>query len=186
MTLPQSLLFPAAGNLGANGTVAGQGQAAESDLNLELSEVREILAKLKNDIAGIAERRAAAVTSGISYGAEQVRTEIRKAPVAAIAVAAIAGVLFGAALASRRPQEPMWRETARRYQNVVRDDVDALVARARSVAHEAQGASSRIMPSVERLAQTLSQMDVNGALSPAIEKGTTLLKSWWYSMTANR
>ena len=71
-------------------------------------------------------------------------------------------------------------------QNVNANDTRRPLGRARNAAEDAKGTASGIMPSVERLVKTLSEMDVNSSLAPAIEKGSTLMRSAWQSLTGNR
>ena len=188
MTMPLAKLFPTtdAAGFGGNDPGTGIGPAKDDELDGVLAELRASLDKLKIEVAAVAERHGEAVSKGVSAGAEQLRTEIRKAPGLALAVAAVTGVVVAIALTSTRPVEPEWRQTARRYQSGIRDDLDAIMTRARQAADDARASTSGLIPSVERLAQTLSQMDVNSTLAPAIEKGSTLLRSAWLSLTGNR
>ena len=187
MTTPQPKLFPTmAAGFGGNEPMSRDGQTDETEMQRVLAELRITLDRLKYDVAIVAERNALAVSRSVSDGAEQLRGEIRKAPGIALAAAAVAGVLIAIAVTSGRPAEPAWRQTARRFQSGMREDMDALMTRARHVADDAKVSTSGILPSVERLAQTLSQMDVNSTLGPAVEKGSTLLRTAWQSLTGNR
>lgn len=188
MTTLQPKLFPAAdaAGFGGNDPALAESQHRDDDMVQVLSELRTTLAKLRSDVAAVAERRAAAVATSVADGAEQLRGEIRKAPGIAIAVAALAGILIAVAVTSGRPQEPAWRQTARRYRSAMSDDVDALMAQASRVGGGVRDATSGLMPSIERLAQKLSEMDLNNQLAPALEKGSTLLRSAWQTLTGNR
>ena len=188
MTTPLANLFPvvdAAGFAGNDTETAGSPHH-DDEMALTLAELRQTLVKLQSDVANLAERRAAAVARGVADGSAFLQGEIRKAPGIAIAVAALAGVLVAVAVTSGRPAEPAWRQAARRYQSAVSDDMDALLARANRVGGGVREAASGLMPSVERLVQKFSEMDVNSQLAPALEQGSTVLRSAWQALTGSR
>lgn len=182
MPIPQVTLFPdvaEAARLGGNGSMVGSPEhAAEGTLQ----ELRDMLERLKGDVAEVAARRARAVSQTVATGVEGLQGEIRKAPGTAVVVAVLAGVLIAVAVTSGRPTEPAWRTTARRYGTAMREDLDALLAKSSRVGSEARDAASGLVPTVERLVQSLSQMDVSSQLSPALEKGSSLLRNIWQSV----
>ena len=187
MTMPAAQLFSVTDAAGFGGNDAkANGSHSQDDEMASLTELRAALGKLQSEVATMAERRAAEVAASVTDGAEQLRGEIRKSPGIAIAVAAMAGILIAVAVTSGRPAEPAWRQTARRYRTAMSDDVDALLAQASRVGGGARDAASGLMPSVERLVQKFSEMDVNNQLAPALEKGSTLLRSAWQTLTGNR
>jgi ElaB/YqjD/DUF883 family membrane-anchored ribosome-binding protein len=189
MTTPQPKLFPSAtGATPASNDTSGAYDAHGSDHEFTgtLSELRASLDKLKADVTSVAERRASAIAKSVTKSADQLAVEIRKAPGTSIAIATLAGVLLAVVITSGRPAEPTWRRTARAYQDQARGELDALMARARHVADDARGTASGIMPSVERLVKNFSEMDVNSTLAPAIEKGSTMMRTAWQAMTGSR
>ena len=185
MTTLQPKLFPTvtAAGYGDNDPSSSRSDVTDEHQMGVLAELRTTLDGLKRDVAIVAERRAADLSRGVADGAETLRTEIRKAPGISLTVATLAGALLAVALTSGRPSEPAWRHTARRYQSVAQDEMDRLLSRARHVANDARGSAAGIYPTVERLADRLSQMDIGGTLAPAIEKGSNLLRTAWLSLT---
>ena len=185
MTTQQPKLFPTvtAAGYGGNDPSSARAELSEDDQMGVLAELRTKLDGLKRDVAVAAEYRAAALLQGVAEGADDLRREIRRAPGISLAVATLAGVLLAVALTSGRQPEQSWRQTARRYQSAAQDEMDRLLSRARHVADDARGSAAGIYPSVERLADRLSQMDIGGTLAPAIEKGSSLLRTAWLSLT---
>ena len=184
MTTPLAKLFPVADVAGFGG---GQDAVApheqhEDELAHTLAELRASLEKLKADVSSEAQRRAAAAAVVISDGADQLRGEIRKSPGIALAVAVVAGALVGVAVTRGRPVEPAWQQTARRYRSAMNDDVESLFARADKARSGLRDAASSLMPTIERLAQKLSEMD-GTQIAPALEKGSSLLRSAWQTLS---
>ena len=157
-----------------------QNEAAHSNT---LTELRATLERLTHDVALVAERRAAAAAKCVADGADGLRSGIRQAPVTSLAVAVVAGALLAVVLTTGRSAEPAWRQSARRYGSAMRDEMDAMMVGARRAADDARASTAGIMPSVERLAQTLAQMDVSSTLAPAVEKGSAILRSMWAAAT---
>ena len=182
MTTPQPILFPVAAS--GNQAESRTKLPIEDDTNGALEEIRATIEKLKDDVSTMAERRAMAVSNALSDGAEHLSGEIRKAPGAALVIAAIAGILVGIAVTRARPAPLTWHERALRLPAGIGEDWNSMTGRARGLVDDARSSAAGLLPSVERLAQTLSQMDVNSTLAPALEKGTTLLKTAWQSLTS--
>ncbi len=145
---------------------------------------------LRDEVAAVVAQRSQQAVQLAQAGADGLRSNIRSAPGTSIALAAIAGGLI-AVLATSRRVEPTWREAAQtsarnaahRAQTSLRSvDIDALADRIRHSAESsfsnARDQASGIVPGLERLAHTISTMDAS-ALTPAIEKGTSWIKSVW-------
>lgn len=150
-----------------------------------LDDLRAQYETLRHDVAAAVAHRAEQASQLAAEGADGLRSQIRSAPVVSLAIAAAAGGLI-AVLLTKRTRELTWQEKATSYGSSLRDvDMKQLAERLRRSAdatyETAREQASGIMPSVERLAQSLSTMDTS-AFTPAIEKGTSLFKSAWNSI----
>ena len=162
--------------------------ANDTDAQALLNDLRSQYESLRNDVSAAVAKRAEQASELAGQGADTLRTQIRSAPVASIAAAVLAGGVLAVLLVPRRP-EPTWRDTAVRYGNSLRDvDVAELANSLRRSADNtltsARDQAAGFMPSVERLAQSLSTVD-SSTFSPAIEKGTELLRSVWGKVSPN-
>jgi len=172
-----------------NGSVAADDMAvaaAGSDASALalLEDLRVQFESLRRDVAATVAHRAEQAAQVAADGAEGLRTQIRAAPVVSLAVAAVVGGLI-AVLLTQRSREPGWLERAASYRPSLpdiglKDAADRMRRSADATYESVREQASGIMPSVERLAQTLSTMDAS-AFTPAIEKGTSLFKSIWGS-----
>lgn len=160
-----------------------------------LDELRAQYEKLRDEVAAVVSHRTQQARDLAQDGADGLRSSIRAAPGSSIALAAVAGGLIAVLLTSRRP-EPTWSDTfqssagkfAHRAQAALRTaDIEALADQLRQSADNsfasARGQMSGIVPGLERLAEKLSSMDAS-ALSPAIEKSASWLKSVWDKLPA--
>ena len=194
MTQAQPKLFPS----GANDDFAkSSGDSAPSvfstDVEKPMDDAERILADLRaefehlsSQVSSALRHQAELVSRGVTFGADRVADEIRREPVIAIGLATLFGVLVGFVVTHSASGEPTWQDTANRYQNEMKRELDTLLAKAQAVSREAQNSASGFMPTVERLVQNLSQMDVGSSIGPSLDKGASLFKSVWNSMIAPR
>jgi hypothetical protein len=191
MSTPQTVLFPAMESpspvANDQGRDDGPGAAGTIDMDGILADLRTSVDQLTSDIARVTARTALAATDAISDGADGLRTEIRNAPGISLAVAVTAGVLLAIAVAPSRRDSRTWADVAR---GPTRDDVDAMLSRARMAARDTQEAASSTASSmasnIERLAQYVSQMDARSTLAPAVERGSELLRTAWRTFSGQR
>lgn len=176
---------------GYKGSLADQMSSMKTiedhDAQAVLDDLRKQYETLRGEVASAVSLRAEQASKLAAEGADGLRSQIRSQPVASLAIAAVAGGLI-AVLLTQTVREPTWQEKASRYGSSLRDiDLGNIAERLRNSADAAYSSAreqaSGIMPSVERLAQSLSAMDTT-TFQPAIEKGTSLFKSLWNSVVS--
>jgi len=143
--------------------------AAESTL----TELRDHVAAIAKEVADIAERRTRAAREGATdaaeAGAAQLRKQIRRQPVVAIAVAAAAGAIVALAVVPRFRSQPASRWDSW-TPNVTRQDLyDFADNIQRSVTRAASAAAAPVTPAFERMVDALSRTDTS-ALSSFADK----------------
>lgn len=194
----QPKLFANAGTLDEAGNVAamashadvGSPGAGDQENQAILDELRAQYESLREEVAATVSKRAQQAAQLAQDGAGELRSQIRSAPGTSLALALIAGGLVAVLITSRRT-EPAWteriqdsaRDAANRYQTAFRNaDFNDLAGQVRRAAESsyagARDQAAGMVPTIERLAHSLSTMD-SSSFSPAIEKGTSWLKAVW-------
>jgi ElaB/YqjD/DUF883 family membrane-anchored ribosome-binding protein len=174
--------------------MSSTGSTTGTDEQAILDDLRAQYDKLRDEVTAVISERTEQAARLARDGADGLRSQIRSAPGTSIALAVLAGGLIGVLLTSRR--ELTWgetaqnsvRDTAHRYQAALRNvDINDLAERLRrsadSTLSSTRDQASGIIPGLERLAQSLSTMD-SSSFTPAIEKGTSWLKSVWDKLPA--
>jgi chorismate mutase len=150
---------------------------AQNTAESTLAELRDSVADIAKQVADIAEKRTraarAAAVETAEAGASELRRNIRKQPVVAMAVAAAAGALLAIAFVPRFGRSApvsRWDRWAPNMPNVTRADLYELADNIqRSVTRAANAAAAPVAPAFERMVEALSRTD-SSAVSSLLEK----------------
>lgn len=163
-----------------------EGNADENAESL-LKELRLEFEKLSRQASDVIERGSNGLYVGMKTSVEHVADEVKREPLVALGLATLLGIVVGLAVTHKATPTQSWTDNARHYAASANDEISELLARARSAASRGtHDATSRMMPTVERFAQNLSQMDVGASIGPSLNKGAAVIKSLWDSVTASR
>ena len=154
------------------------------DVHSALEALRNEMEQLKTSVSDFATRQAQQARAFAGESTEQLKGSIVRNPATALGVALFLGVGLGLLLTSPR-REKNWSDTLEDYRKSVPDvDVRKLLAKLQRQASDAtESATSSFMPSLERLANSISSIDTEDTVGPALEKGTNWIKSVWKSFT---
>ncbi len=148
-----------------------------------LAELRKSVTEIAQELSRVAEARARGAQDFAQEGTAAVRSSIRRQPVIAVGVAALAGAALAVAVVPRgsrsRPSRwEAWAPSMPYVSHVTRSDLY-------EVADNLQRSMARSLNSVpmssalERLADGLSRVDNNAGISSTIEK----IGSWLQQKT---
>lgn len=152
---------------------------AAPDAHSALADLRRQVDELKRTLGDALERRTAQAAAGIHNGAEQLRHEIRGAPVVAVAIAALAGVLVAIAITQQRPPQTKWQYAQDQVRRAMPDiDMGALRERLADASTRVRDDAYGLLPSVEQLAQAVSRME-STSIAPMLDKGATFMRGIW-------
>ena len=157
----------------ANGVTGGDGGD-----HAQLHELRQTLAALSEEVTLFTRRNVAAAVNSANEAAAPIRVQIRQAPLASLAVAAVGGVLLAlavTALTARR--ETNYGRATRYLSEHTGFDVPGYADRLRGAATWARDAGTGLLPHVERLATQLSRMDSGETIKSAVDHASTWMST---------
>jgi hypothetical protein len=141
-----------------------------------LADLRKSVTAISEELATIAERRTRALREGTEAGAAELRKTIRRQPVVAMGVAAVAGALLALAVVPRfgaRPPRSRFDGLMSHMPQVTRADLHDF---ADNIQRQVSRAATSVpfSSSVERLVDALSKIEPGTSMNSVVEK----LGSW--------
>ena len=158
--------------------ISSAARSVQDSAELTLADLRDQVTQLAKEVADVAERRTRAARQGAidtaEAGASELRRNIRRQPVVAMAVAAAAGatlaLLVVPRFGSRAAPASRWDSWT---PNVTRADLHDFADNiSRSVSRAAQSGSATITPAFERLVDALSRVDTGSSMSSLVDKAS--------------
>jgi ElaB/YqjD/DUF883 family membrane-anchored ribosome-binding protein len=152
-------------------------RSAQDTAETTLAEMRDSITSLAKEVADIAERRTRAARQTAmdtaEAGASELRRNIRRQPVVAMAVAAAAGAVLALVVVprfSRPSSKSRWDSWT---PNITRSDLyDFADNIQRSVSRAAHSASAPITPAFERLVEAITRTDPSASMNTIIDKAS--------------
>jgi hypothetical protein len=154
-----------------------QQSGAKGGNDSTLADLRKSVTAISEELATIAERRTRVLRQGAEAGTTEVRRAIRRQPVIAMGVAAVAGALLALAVVPRfgatRTPRSRFDGMMSYMPQVTRADLHDM---ADSIQRQVSRAASSVpfSSSVERLVDAISKVEPTSSMNSAVEK----LGSW--------
>jgi ElaB/YqjD/DUF883 family membrane-anchored ribosome-binding protein len=149
----------------------GTTNAVQGPDSSTLAELRKSVNAIAEELSAVAEERARALKEGTQAGANSLRRSIRRQPVVAIGIAALAGALLALAVVprlSRGRSRSRWEAWA---PHVTRADLyDVADNIQRSLARATSATAAPLASSLERLVEAFSKIDSKESLNEMIQK----------------
>ncbi len=158
--------------------ISSAARSMQDSAESTLADLRDQVTQLAKEVADVAERRTRAARQGAidtaEAGASELRRNIRRQPVIAMAVAAAAGatlaLLVVPRFGSRSAPASRWDSWT---PNVTRADLHDFADNiSRSVSRAAQSGTASITPAFERLVDALSRVDTGSSMSSLVDKAS--------------
>jgi hypothetical protein len=146
---------------------------AKGSSDSTLADLRKSVTAISEELATIAERRTRAIREGAEAGSAELRKTIRRQPVLAMGVAAVAGALLALAVVprfgSRSAPRSRWEAWMPNMPQVTRADLHDM---AENIQRQVSRAASSVpfSSSVERLVDALSKVEPTSSMNSAVEK----------------
>jgi hypothetical protein len=155
------------------------GQQGAKGGDSTLADLRKSVTAISEELATIAERRTRALREGTEAGAAELRKSIRRQPVVAMGVAAVAGALLALAVVPRFGARPPrsrfdgWMSHMPHMPQVTRADLHDF---ADNIQRQVSRAATSVpfSSSVERLVDALSKIEPGTSMNSVVDK----LGSW--------
>ncbi len=185
---------PARQSFGSNGIAAlppqtglrGDSIDDETEFAALRAELAEVVAQLQAVVADRAGRAAAAAAQGTERALEGLRDGVRSNPMLAVGIAVVIGAAIAVVFVPRgmlTGRSPVVRPGDWSLENLSNraSTTQAEIERLARSAYAQVPRASSLLPSFERMIDSLASLDSNGSLAPAIQKGV----HWLSSLRAN-
>jgi hypothetical protein len=168
---------------------ASRSSTHETSAASTLAELRDSVTAIAKEVATLAERRTRAARQSAmdtaEAGASEVRRNIRRQPVVAMAVAVAAGAVLALVVVPRftRPSTvSRWDRWTPNMPSITRSDLHDFADNIqRSVSRAAHSAAAPITPAFERLVEAVTRADAGGSMGSLLEKA-----SGWFQKAQER
>jgi len=152
----------------------------EPERAAQIAELRKDLASLVAEVAQVVEARAMqakdATVEAVDTGLGATRECIRSYPVASIATATVIGAALATLLVPSRPQRSGVARLRAWAPDITRADLREMAGELQRTASRNLNGSS-LLPTFERVVDSVSSIDPKTTLTPALEKAGSWLSS---------